>query len=182
MNRRGSLLSTPQTLGLHALLTTPLHKYCFSNPWASPTLTPYPMRHFVIEKIKAEDNLATLFNAYLDRLSYLEITVMPTGSMKDFRRLFTDAPAGLSKQEKKQAKHLLTFIPEFYRLQLLSNSLSELHRKVAGAIEVLTGFFAEYGGDLTRYAIENRLKRQRRGQRLVPTRRSRRKRAVESGI
>lgn len=116
------------------------------------------MRHFIIEKIKADDNLATLFNAYLDRLSYLEISVMPTGSMNDFRRLFTDAPTGLSKQEKKQAKHLLAFIPESYRLQLLSNSLSELHHKVAGAIEVLTAFFDEYGGDLKRYAIENRLK------------------------
>lgn len=116
------------------------------------------MRHFIIEKIKADDNLATLFNAYLDRLSYLEISVMPTGSMNDFRRLFTDAPAGLSKPEKKQAKHLLAFIPEFYRLQLVSNSLSELYHKVAGAIEVLTAFFDAYGGDLTRYAIENRLK------------------------
>lgn len=116
------------------------------------------MRHFIIEKIKAEDNLATLFNAYLDRLSYLEISVMPTGSMNDFRRLFTDAPTGLSKREKKQAKHLLAFIPESYRLQLLSNSLSELHHKVAGAIEVLTAFFDEYGGDLKRYTIENRLK------------------------
>lgn len=116
------------------------------------------MRHFILDKIKAEDNLATLFNAYLDRLSYLEISVMPTGSMNDFRRLFTDAPAGLSKQEKKQAKHLLAFIPEFYRLQILSNSLSELHGKVAGAIEVLTSFFTDYGADLTRYAIENRLK------------------------
>jgi len=116
------------------------------------------MRHFIIEKIKAEDNLATLFNAYLDRLSYLEISVMPTGSMNDFRRLFTDAPAGLSKQEKKQAKHLLAFIPEFYRLQIVSNSLSELHQKATGAIEVLTAFFDEHGGDLMRYAIENRLK------------------------
>lgn len=115
------------------------------------------MRRSISEKIKAKDRLAALFNAYLDRLADLELCATPTGSMKGFRRLFTDAPAGLSERESEQAKHLLAFIPQFYHLRILFDSLNSLHRHVINAIQLLDSFFAEYGGDLTRYAIANRL-------------------------
>jgi hypothetical protein len=43
-------------------------------------------------------------------------------------------------------------------LQVLSNSLTDLHQNIHWAIKNLTTFFTEYEGDLQRYAIENRLK------------------------
>ena len=118
------------------------------------------MRFQILEKIKAEDNLALLFNAYMERLCYLEITVMPRENMREFRRLFTDVHpdfSGLKKREKQQAKNMLTTIPEFYRMQILSDALGSLHRGVTGAIETLTEFFEKYDGDLKRYAIEQRI-------------------------
>jgi hypothetical protein len=121
------------------------------------------MRYDILENIKAEesetlDNLAQLFNAYMGRLSMLESSVFPRENMREFARLWSANPVPkLKKREREQAKHLASFIPQFYHLQILSNSLHDLHRNVNGAIAKLTAFFDTYGGDLKRYAIENRL-------------------------
>jgi hypothetical protein len=121
------------------------------------------MRYDILENIKPEegqtlDNLAQLFNAYMGRLSMLESSVFPRESMREFQRLWSAQPTPRhNKQERESAKHLASFIPRFYHLQILSNSLCQLHRNVNGAIEKLAAFFETYGGDLKRYAIENRL-------------------------
>ncbi len=123
------------------------------------------MRYDILENIKPEegqtlDNLAQLFNAYMSRLSMLESSVFPRENMREFRRLWLRGPVTprLKKREREQQKHLASFIPKFYHLQILSNSLCQLHRNVNGAIEKLTTFFGTHGGDLKRYAIESRLR------------------------
>lgn len=122
------------------------------------------MRYDILENIKPEegqtlDNLGQLFNAYLGRLGMLESSVFPRETMREFRRLWSEEPTPkLKKREREQQKHLASFIPQFYHLQILSNSLCSLHRNVNGAIKKLTEFFATYEGDLKRYAIENRLR------------------------
>lgn len=116
------------------------------------------MRLHMLEVIKADDNLATLFNAYTKRLGFLETSVMPRENMREFRRLFIDAPAGLNKVEKRAAKDLLGTIPQFYHLDVLNNSLHQLHGSVIGAIALLNTFFGEYEGELTRYAVGNRIR------------------------
>ena len=122
------------------------------------------MRHFILEKIQPEegqtlDNLGQLFNAYAHRLSMLESSATPRENMRDFRRLFTEqATTKLTKQEKRIAEGMSGRIIQFYHLQVLSNSLHDLHRYVNGAIDKLVDFSATYGGDLQRYAIENRLR------------------------
>lgn len=122
------------------------------------------MRYDILENIKPEegqtlDNLAQLFNAYMGRLSMLESSAFPRQSMREFARLWTINPVPkLKKHEREESKHLASFIPRFYHLQILSNSLCQLHRNVNGAIEKLTAFFGTYEGDLKRYAIENRLR------------------------
>lgn len=122
------------------------------------------MRHFILDKIQPEegqtlDNLGQLFNAYAGRLSMLESTAMPRESMREFRRLWTEAATTkLTKQEKQQAEGMNNRIIHFYHLQIVSNSLHELHRNVNGAIGKLTDFFGTYAGDLQRFAIETRLR------------------------
>lgn len=123
------------------------------------------MRYDVLENIKPEegqelDNLGQLFNAYMGRLSLLEATAFPRENMRELRRLWLDqAPKPkLNKQEKKQAQMLLSTMPKFYHLQILSNSLADIHRHVGWAIKCLSDFFTTCEGDLKRYAIENRLR------------------------
>ena len=95
----------------------------------------------------------------MGRLSMLESSVFPRYNMREFARLWAANPVPKhKKREREEAKHLASFIPKFYHLQILSNSLHDLHRNVNGAIEKLTVFFDTYGGDLKRYAIENRLR------------------------
>jgi len=122
------------------------------------------MRYDILENIKPEegqelDNLGQLFNAYMGRLSMLESSVFPRETMREFRRLWTaDGAFKLTKRESKQQKHLTSFIPQFYHLQILSNSLHDLHRNVNGAIAKLSDFFTTYEGNMKRYAIENRMR------------------------
>ncbi|WP_324671491.1 hypothetical protein [Hymenobacter sp. GOD-10R] len=114
------------------------------------------MRYKVLTNIKAEDNLAQLFNAYQRQLHTLECLSLPNESMGDYQALLrsvaSDAPS-------ESAQHVFNHaVPRFYALQVLSNSLTDLHKNIGWCIKALTEFFDQYDGDLTRYAIETRLK------------------------
>lgn len=114
------------------------------------------MRYSLLEPLQANDNLAALFNAYFERLSSSVIVFTPGLSMGEFHRLYIAPPVGLTKPEKKEAKHLLRAMPEFYHLHVLAHALHDLHRHVTRAIDLLTALFNDHGGDLNRYAIESR--------------------------
>lgn len=109
------------------------------------------MRHFILEKIKAETPLAGLFNAYLAGLSTLEIFSTPRESMHVCRVAFA--------REAKGAKPMFSIIGQaqrYYELTVLSNALNALHGHVQGATELLATFFTEYGGELLAFAQATR--------------------------
>ncbi|OUJ68046.1 hypothetical protein [Hymenobacter crusticola] len=114
------------------------------------------MRYQILTKIESDDNLATLLNAFQRELGLLEQVVLPRDSMGEFNRLLASAT---SAQPSQDAQQLLSYLqPRFYQLQVLSNSLTDLHKNINWAIKDLTNFFVEYEGNLLRYAIENRMK------------------------
>jgi len=113
------------------------------------------MRYQILKKIDAEDNLAKLLNAFQHELHLLEQVVLPRESMREFNRLLQLAGNNTPDEEAQQ---LFTYtLPRFYHLQVLNNSLTDLHKNIGWAIKDLTKFFAQYAGDLQRYAIEKRL-------------------------
>jgi len=113
------------------------------------------MRYQVLTKIEAEDNLAQLFNAYQRQLHTLECITLPKESMSDYQELLRSATSGTPSES---AQHVFGHsVPRFYMLQVLSNSLTDLHKNIGWCIRDLTKFFEQYDGDLKRYAIETRL-------------------------
>ena len=112
----------------------------------------------LLERIDSDTNLATLFNAYLERLRHVDISTRPYGSMATFRRLSSKLHSELSEPERREAHCLPGSVWQHYELKLLVNSLHELHFNVLGAITVLTILLEEYDADPVRYAIEGRLK------------------------
>jgi hypothetical protein len=106
---------------------------------------------FTLRKIEADDNLAQLFNAYMKGLSTLEIMSEPTyetmrGVYESFR--------GSRREKNRMAQEAR----RFYELHVLGGALRGIHWNVLGAIKKLEEFFSAYGGNLTQYAIEKRMK------------------------
>ncbi len=111
------------------------------------------MRYDLLQKIAATDPLALLFNQYLKGLSTLAIMAEPSYvTMAEVHTLYTKGG------KARDRNHLRHSTRRFFELTVLRNSLHDLHRHVLDAINLLESFFAQYEGDLTRYAIENRLR------------------------
>jgi hypothetical protein len=119
------------------------------------------MRYFTLKQIKATDNLALILNAYMKALSTLDQLTVPRETMGEYMRLLNERST--PQRRKTPSTEACTQLfdwrgPRFYILQVLSNSLNDWHKNIGWAIKALTEFFEDYGGDLTRYAIEKRLK------------------------
>jgi len=113
------------------------------------------MRYQILTKIEPEDNLAKLLNTFQNELHLLEQVVLPRDSMSEFNRLLQLAASNTPDEEAQQ---LFSYtLPRFYHLQVLNNSLTDLHKNIGWAIKDLTIFFDQYAGDLQRYAIEKRI-------------------------
>lgn len=111
------------------------------------------MRYNLLQKIDATDPLAVLFNQYLKGLSTLAIMAEPSYvTMAEVRTRYTKTG------KAKDRNYLRHSARRFFELTVLRNSLHDLHRHVLDAIALLEDFFATYQGELTRYAIENRLR------------------------
>lgn len=111
------------------------------------------MRYDLLQKIAATDPLAALFNQYLKGLSTLAVLAEPSYvTMAEVRTRYANTA------EPKDLEDLKHSTRRFFELTVLRNSLHALHGYVLEAIAVLESFFAEYQGDLTRYAVENRLR------------------------
>lgn len=119
------------------------------------------MRYFTLKHIKATDNLALILNAYMKTLSTIDQLSVPRETMGEYMRLLTErsSPQARETPSSKACEQLFDWRgPRFFMLQVLSNSLNDWHQNINWAIGALTKFFEEYAGDLTRYAIENRLR------------------------
>ena len=117
------------------------------------------MRHFILETIKAETPLAGLFNAYMKRLSTVEIFSTPRESMRLCRELFTAAPPAKGKRKADTEPAALSIVSQaqrYYELTVLSNALNGLYWCIEQAAETLAEFYSEHGGDLTAYAVATR--------------------------
>jgi hypothetical protein len=111
------------------------------------------MRHRILEPLTADDNLALLFNAYLRGLSTFDIVTIPRETMRECNAAFA------REARAKKPKHSITDqARRYYELTVLSNSLHSIHRSITGALRLLDKFITTYELDLTRYAIENRLR------------------------
>ena len=111
------------------------------------------MRYHLLDKIDAPDPLAQLFNQYLKGLSTLAIMAEPSYvTMAEVRTRY--AKTG----KRKDRRHLKGSARRFFELSVLRNTLHELHDHVLKAIALLEDFFTTYEGNLTRYAIEHRLR------------------------
>ncbi|MBG8556179.1 hypothetical protein [Hymenobacter guriensis] len=119
------------------------------------------MYYKILEKISAEDNLAQLFNAYMRRLSTMEVISAPNTSMGEFTQLLkelcTDEGARLKEPSTRATQTWDFSMPRFYMLHMLNGSLNDLHSEVIESIALLTELFDVYDGDLKRYAIEKRM-------------------------
>lgn len=106
---------------------------------------------FTLEKIDASTPLAELFNAYLAGLSTLSMCYTPRESMRDCRVAFAAEAKGAMPEFS-----IATRAQYYYELIVLSNSLNSLHWCVEQALELLSSFYTEHGGDLIAYAVANR--------------------------
>lgn len=109
------------------------------------------MRHFILEKIKADTPLAELFNAYMAGLSTLEIFSTPRESMHTCRIAFATEARGATPRLS-----IVGQAQRYYELTVLSNALGSLYWCIEQAAELLASFYTEHGGDLTAYAVANR--------------------------
>lgn len=120
------------------------------------------MRYFTLKHIKAEDNLALILNAYMKALSTIDQLSVPRETMGEYMRLLNERSSPQKRKTKSSEACSQLFDwrgPRFFMLQVLSNSLNDWHKNIEWAIKALTDFFEQYpDGDLTRYAIENRLR------------------------
>ena len=111
------------------------------------------MRFRTLEKIKAEDNLARLFNAYIKGLSTINIFSTPHETMRECRHAFAREKRGRGKAKDS----IRDSAQRFYELTIVGNALLGIHRSVIEGIALLQNFFTTYGEDLQRYAIERRI-------------------------
>lgn len=111
------------------------------------------MRYHIFEPIAATDKLAHLFNAYARGLSTYEIITLPRETMHEYRRLMT----GELDQQADASFPIIDRSVRYYELTVLNNTLHGLHRHVVQALGILENFFTAYEGELTRFAIENRI-------------------------
>lgn len=120
------------------------------------------MRYFTLKHIKETDNLALILNAYMKALSTIDQLSVPRETMGEYMRLLNErsSPQKRETPSSKACEQLFDWrAPRFFMLQVLSNSLNDWHKNIGWAIKALTDFFEQYpDGDLTRYAIENRLR------------------------
>ena len=117
------------------------------------------MRHFILDKIKADTPLAHLFNAYMKGLSTVDFLSTPRESMRLCRELFTAAPPASSRRKvtvEPAEPSIVSQAQRYYELTVLSNALNALHGHVQDAAALLATFFTDYGGDLLAYATVNR--------------------------
>jgi hypothetical protein len=120
------------------------------------------MRYFTLKHIKAQDNLALILNAYMKALSTIDQLSVPRETMGEYMRLLNERSSSQAREtpSSKECEQMFDWRgPRFFMLQVLSNSLNDWHKNIGWAIKALTKFFEQYpDGDLTRYAIENRLR------------------------
>ena len=100
------------------------------------------MPFHLLKPIQADDNLASLFNAYLRGLSTISIIAMPRETMHEFAL----EPHEDIDQEKR-----------LYGLLVLHRSLRDLHHCILEAIRTLDDFFDTFHGDFVAYAAINRI-------------------------
>ncbi|SMB92021.1 hypothetical protein SAMN00120144_2512 [Hymenobacter roseosalivarius DSM 11622] len=110
------------------------------------------MNKRVLLPIQANDPLAKLFNAYMQGLRTSELMYLPRETMRECQEAFTREAAGevLDISIVDQARR-------YFELTVVSNSLSDMHCNIGDAIALLEGFFADYGGDVNAFAIQNRM-------------------------
>jgi hypothetical protein len=119
------------------------------------------MRYFTLKHIKAKDNLALILNAYMKALSTIDQLSVPRETMGEYMRLLNErsSPQKRKTPSSKECEQLFDWRGPRFFMQVLSNSLNDWHKNIGWAIKALTSFFEQYpDGDLTRYAIERRLK------------------------
>lgn len=109
------------------------------------------MRYSLLQTVPADTKLAKLFNDYLAGLRQLSQMMLPCGSMSEVQRAFA-----AERRHPHQDHSVGVQARGCFELIGLSNALSDLHRNVEAALELLTAFFDEYGGDLHAYAVANR--------------------------
>jgi hypothetical protein len=110
------------------------------------------MLRLPLEKISATDQLATLFNAYLDGLTLMATVLLPRHTMHECRQAF-----GPDKSDKDVSKSMRSQARMYYELTVLNHSLHGIHQNVVKAVQLLEHFFATYNGDLQHYAVDNRV-------------------------
>lgn len=118
------------------------------------------MRYLTLRKIDAPDNLALVLNGYMKALMTLDQTAWPRETMHKYRQMLAEynTPDLSAKPVSQACAQLFEWrSPRFYMLQVLDNSLHNWHQNIIWAIADLAKFFAEYDGDLKRYAIERRI-------------------------
>lgn len=104
------------------------------------------MLHTVFTEIKAETNLAKLFNKYLDLLSTIEMVSFPTFiSMKDRQENIKLKPENADRMSSR-----------IYDLIIVNNSLNGFYNQVVEAISLIEEFLYEYKGDWKYYASAKR--------------------------
>ncbi|MBT9395332.1 hypothetical protein KLP40_19350 [Hymenobacter sp. NST-14] len=113
------------------------------------------MRYRILEPLQADDTLAQLFNTYLRGLSTYEIVTVPRETMREYQQ---EMKQELAVEAVDTPSSLIDRSLRYYELVVLRNSLHGLHRSVVQALGTLNGFFTTYEGDLTRFAIENRIR------------------------
>lgn len=118
------------------------------------------MQEETLKRLKAPTNLARILNGYMEALTLIDIFCMPQESMNEYVRLAREwaNPVLRTEPVSKAATRLFTHrVERFFMLHVLNTSFHDWHRHLVDAIELLEKFFAEYDGDLKRYAIERRI-------------------------
>ena len=110
-------------------------------------------RSKMLNQLAPVDNLALLFNEYMQGLDTLALMADPCYTTMAEVRLHT-----VTKPRTKEAKSYRHCAKRHYELLILGWSLQSIHDNVLKAIALLEGFYATYDENLLAYAIENRLK------------------------
>ncbi|MBO2012572.1 hypothetical protein [Hymenobacter negativus] len=95
--------------------------------------------------------LARLFNAYLEELQTHAVAIDP--GLVTMHELHM----GLFKSANGPVGQMTSLAEEYLSLSILQGSLKAIHKQVLGAVETLEQFFSQYAGNLTHYAVANRL-------------------------
>jgi len=112
------------------------------------------MKRFqLMHALAPTDNLAILFNEYMEGLSTLMTMSEPSYVTMAEVREYT-----VTKPRTKAAKSYRHCAKRYYELLILRFSLESIHENVLKAIALLEGFYATYDDNLLAYAIDNRFK------------------------